>query len=162
MLRLITSSRARYSQCQTEHDITAPVTVENLLGPLTIASQVEMFENIVASILINAWESYDRAPPDQGPIVLRTARVEKPDEPDMVCITIADQGHGIPPDLRDHIFEPFISSAYRRRGHGPHHRPSRPAQYGGELNLEDRPEGGVCAILLHPREVPRRKKISPR
>jgi two-component system, sensor histidine kinase and response regulator len=158
--QLLTGAISRYQQ---EHHITAPVTVENPLGDLTIATHVEVFENIVSSILINAWESYDRAPPEQRPIVLRTALVEQPDEPAMVRLTIEDRGHGIPPELRDHIFEPFISSKHTV-GVGMGLTIARHAlrNMGGELNLEESPEGGVRAILLHPREVPRRKKPAAR
>src|SRR5690606_39979882 len=50
---LIDGAITRY---QLDHDIKQPVTVDNPVPDLEIESHVEVFENILSSILINAWE----------------------------------------------------------------------------------------------------------
>jgi signal transduction histidine kinase len=81
----------------------------------------------------------------------------------MVRLTIEDCGQGISPEIRDHIFEPFISSKHTV-GVGMGLTIARHAlrNMGGELNLEERSEGGVRAVILHPVKAPGRKKNSQR
>jgi len=68
-----------------------------------------------------------------------------------VQIRVEDQGHGIDPEIRDHIFEPFISTK-QSVGVGMGLTVARHAlrNMGGDLTMEDRPGGGAVAILLHP------------
>jgi len=143
---------------QTDHKIDAPVTIENPLGDLIVDTHVEVFEDLLSKILINAWEAYDHAPESARPILLTTALVERTNEGRFVRITIEDQGKGIEPEIRDHMFEPFISSKHTV-GVGMGLTVARHAlrNMGGDLTVEDRPGGGMIAILLHPVERRRRQ-----
>ncbi|HSI07658.1 MAG TPA: response regulator, partial [Rariglobus sp.] len=105
---VIDGAIARY---QAENKITQPVTIDNPLGDHPIDTNVEIFEDIVGKILINAWESYGEKPAAERAISLRTAIVDK-SEGRMIEITIRDSGGGISETLRDHMFEPFISSKH--------------------------------------------------
>jgi DNA-binding response OmpR family regulator len=146
---VIDSSIARY---QSENKITAPVTIENPLGEYPIDTHVEIFEDILGKVLINAWEAYDEKPAGERPIWLRTALVEK-SEGKMIEITIDDAGHGIAEDIRDRMFEPFISSKHTV-GVGMGLTVARHAlrNLGGEVSLNDRPGGGSSATVTHPAE----------
>jgi two-component system, sensor histidine kinase and response regulator len=157
---LLAGAIVRYQQ---EHDIQQPVAVENPLGDYLIESHVEVFENVVSSILINAWEAYDNRPLDQRPITLRTALVTLPGNHPGVEITIEDQGRGVDPAIRDQMFEPFISTKHTV-GVGMGLTVARHAlrNIGGDVMIEDRPGGGTIAILTHPTERPsvRKKTIA--
>jgi signal transduction histidine kinase len=144
---------------QAEHKIFQPVVISNPLGDLVIDTHVEVFEDVLSKILINAWEAYaDGTPPDQRPITVSTALVEDRDEGEVVEIRIADQGRGIDPEVRDHMFEPFIS-AKQTVGVGMGLTVARHSlrNIGGEVMLDDNPGGGTVAILLHPVSQRRKK-----
>lgn len=147
---------------QNEFRITTPINVANPLGELLIDSNIEIFEEVVSKVLINAWESYDNRPGEPRPIWIATELVERPSEGKFVQITIEDQGRGLDPEMRDHIFEPFISSK-NTVGVGMGLTVARHAlrNLGGEVTMTDRPGGGARAVMMHPVEKRLRKSSSP-
>jgi C4-dicarboxylate-specific signal transduction histidine kinase len=134
------------------------MTIDNPLGDLVVDSHVEVFEDLLSKILINAWEAYDQAPESQRPILIRTGLVDRGNEGPVIRITVEDQGKGIAPEIRDHMFEPFISNKHTV-GVGMGLTVARHAlrNMGGDLTVEDRPGGGMVAVLLHPVEKRRRQ-----
>jgi two-component system, sensor histidine kinase and response regulator len=155
--QLLAGGVARYQQ---EHNISQPVTVENPVGDLSIESHLEVFESILANVLINAWEAYDHTPPDKRPIVVRTELIRDGDTPKAVKILVEDQGRGVDPSIRDQMFEPFISTK-NTVGVGMGLTVARHAlrNMGGDVTIEDRPGGGTIAVLIHPTERrPARKR----
>jgi len=148
--RALESGVARY---QSDYKISQPVTIENPLGELIIETNVEVFEEVLSKVLINAWEAYDEKPSHLRAITMRAQLIEKPEEGKFVEISVEDQGHGIDPEVRDHVFEPFISSKHTV-GVGMGLTIARHAlrNLGGEVTLDDRPNGGAIAVLQHPVE----------
>lgn len=148
--RLIDNSVLRF---HAEYKIDAPVTVENSVGELSIDTNFETFEEVVSKVLINAWEAYDGRPGEPRPITLKTRLIEKPDEGRILEIRVEDQGRGLDPEIRDHVFEPFISSKHTV-GVGMGLTIARHAlrNLGGEAMIADRASGGTVAILTHPVE----------
>jgi signal transduction histidine kinase len=86
--------------------------------------------------------------------------IEKLDEGKYVLIDVEDEGRGVDPQIRDHIFEPFISSKHTV-GVGMGLTVARHAlrNLGGEVNLTDRRGGGTIASLLHPFDRKVRKTV---
>ena len=157
--RILEGGVQRYA---AEYKINQPVAINNPLADLIIETHIEVFEEVLAKILINAWESYpDGTPPDQRPITITTALRDNSEEGKAVEIRIEDQGRGIDPEIRDHMFEPFISGK-RTVGVGMGLTVARHSlrNIGGEVTVEDRPGGGAVAILLHPISQPKRKPSS--
>ncbi|MGH7997378.1 MAG: response regulator [Opitutaceae bacterium] len=136
-----------------DHRVEAPVAVDNPLGELAIETNTEVIEEALAKLLINAWEAYDNAPKDPRPIRIATRLLEAPGRPHYVEIRIEDDGHGISDEVRDQMFEPFISSK-ATVGVGMGLTVARHAlrNLGGNVTLCDRPESGAVAVLLHPVE----------
>ncbi|QYM79808.1 response regulator [Horticoccus luteus] len=137
-----------------------PITIDNPLGDLTIDSNTEVFEEVLAKVLINAWESYDAPSTQTRPITVRTQRITRPDEGDAVEIFVEDRGRGLNPEIRDHMFEPFISSK-NTVGVGMGLTIARHALrgLGGDVSLVDHSGGGACAILVHPIERKARRLL---
>lgn len=135
---------------RADSKLTAPVVIENPLGELPIDSNTEVLDDVLAKLLINAWEAYDAPPDAPRPITLRTRLVKK-DGRDFVEIAVEDQGRGIDPEIRDHMFEPFTSTK-RTVGVGMGLTVARHAleSLGGQVELVDGPGGGSRAVLLHP------------
>ncbi len=153
--RLLEGSVERF---KTDFKIATPITITNPLGALMIDSNSEVFEEILGKVLINAWESYDNRPGEPRPIWIKTELIERPTDGKTVQITVEDQGRGVDAEIRDHIFEPFISSK-NTVGVGMGLTIARHSlrNLGGEVTMIDRTGGGAIAVLSHPVEKKVRK-----
>jgi signal transduction histidine kinase len=69
-----------------------------------------LLEQVVLNLVTNAAD----AMPDGGTIRVHTHN----DGPDFVQLLVDDDGHGVPPELRDQIFEPFVTSKSAGTGLG--------------------------------------------
>ena len=146
--KLLEGGIARFHE---DYKLTAPVTIDNPLGELMVDTNYEIAEEVIAKVLMNAWESYDNKSTDPRPISIHTKMIEKPDEGKFVEIRVTDHGHGIDADIRDKMFEPFVSTK-NTVGIGMGLTVARHAlrNLGGEVMMTD--GGGATAILMHPVE----------
>jgi len=71
---------------------------------------------------------------------------------DDMMIGIADNGPGVPAELRERVFEPFFTTKPPEKGTGVGLALCRALAraHGGSLNLEDTPGGGASFILRLP------------
>jgi len=145
-----------------ESGVSPPVAVENPLGDLAIDTHVEMFEDAVGKILLNAWEAYGERPAAERRICLRTELVGEPSSRSL-RLSIEDAGRGIDPEVSDQLFEPFISTK-RTVGVGMGLTVARHAlrNLGGDVTIQNRPGGGAIAVLLHPLEKRRTQEDDSR
>jgi len=152
--RVLELGVARY---QADYGIPYSVKIDNPLGDLQIETNVEVIEEVISKVLINAWESYDELPPTQRPISISTQAIEKKDGIKYVEIRVIDQRHGLDPEIRDQIFEPFVSSKHTV-GIGMGLTVARHAlrNLGGEVTMTDNGSSGAIAILMHPIDRPPR------
>lgn len=116
-----------------------------------------MFENCLIQLLVNAHESYGESHEGPRKITLRTS-VESsgPDATGTkLRIQIEDEGRGMDPETRNHLFEPFVSSK-NTVGVGMGLTVARHSvrNVGGDITLTNNPAGGVIAILTHPTDCP--------
>ncbi|MCC6414822.1 MAG: hybrid sensor histidine kinase/response regulator [Opitutaceae bacterium] len=149
------------SRAQDEYRITPDITVNHTAGDIALESNFEIFEEVLSKVLMNAWESYDLRPGEPRPITITTSLITRPSEGEHVQILVDDHGRGIDEEIRDHVFEPFISSK-NTVGVGMGLTVARHAlrNLGGEVTLRDRPEGGAQAVLIHPLARPQSKHSS--
>jgi two-component system sensor histidine kinase/response regulator len=136
-----------------EAEVYPIIEVDNSHEDLVIETHVELFEDAVGKILLNAWEAYGDHPVTDRRIWLSTELLDDPTEGRSLRLTIEDAGRGIDPEVRDHLFEPFISTK-RTVGVGMGLTVARHAlrNLGGEVTINDRTGGGAIVILLHPLE----------
>ncbi|AWI09175.1 response regulator [Ereboglobus luteus] len=150
---LIGNSIARY---QDAFGITAPVAVSNPLGEMEVDVHVESFEDILGKLLINAWESYGFPGADVDgasarPITLTVSPAKLAQGGDAFRISVEDQGRGISPEIRDHMFEPFVSTKQNVGvGMGLSIARHTLRTLGGDLIMSDREGGGTVATLICP------------
>ena len=151
--KLIEGGIARF---QEDHRLNAPVLIDNPLEEMPIETNYEVFEEVLAKVLINAWEAYDNKPGDLRPIIVHTRMLDRAEHGTCVEFRVEDNGRGIRAEVRDRIFEPFVSTK-NTVGVGMGLTVARHAlrNLGGEVSLVDTPHGGATAVLLHP--VERRK-----
>ncbi len=129
------------------------VAVDNPLGDLPIETNVEMIEDVLSKILVNAWEAYDTPEETPRPISITTRLLDLGATGMFAEIRVDDRGHGILDEVRDQLFEPFVSTKHTV-GVGMGLTVARHAlrNLGGEITVVDRPGGGASAILRHPLE----------
>jgi two-component system sensor histidine kinase/response regulator len=150
LTRLLESGITRF---HLDYKLSAPVTVDNPLGDLQIEANIEVFDEVFSKVLMNAWEAYANEPTAPRPIAVTTQIVDKPDEGKFVEFRVEDRGQGIDPEIRDRMFEPFVSSKHTV-GVGMGLTVARHAlrTLGGEVTIADVPGGGTACILTHPLE----------
>ncbi|MES2692756.1 MAG: response regulator [Verrucomicrobiota bacterium] len=155
--RLLEGGIARFHD---DYRLTAPVTIDNPLGELPIDTNYEIVEEVIAKTLINGWESYTNKPGEPRPLSIHTRLVEKPEEGKFVEIRVTDHGRGIEADVRDKMFEPFVSTK-NTVGVGMGLTVARHAlrNLGGEVTMTDTVGAGATAILMHPVEKKAKKAI---
>jgi len=130
-----------------------PIHIENPVGNLPLESNMEILEEILTKLLINAWEAYGKESDSECPTRITTSLLASP-QGNFVEIRIEDEGRGIPAALEDSLFEPFTSTK-RTVGVGMGLTTARHAArgLGGEISLENRKQGGACATIRHPIQI---------
>jgi two-component system sensor histidine kinase HydH len=100
-------------------------------------------------VLVNLVDNAIQASPRGKLVVLR---VEDGDDGGH-AITVIDEGHGLPPDVRDTLFQPGTTTRSGGSGLGLAIARQIVRQHGGDVTLEDRPEGGCIARVTLPRHA---------
>ena len=150
--RILTGAVARF------HRIAAtdcPVEIKDSTGDgFEFHTNREILEVCLERLLQNAYESYEdmegRKTDDPRSVVLEIKRTEE-DGADCLELWVLDQGKGIDPELKDGIFEPFVtSSSVIGRGMGLTIARHSAQCLGGSIEVMDRDEGGVAAVVTLP------------
>src|ERR1043165_7921360 len=95
--KLIEGGIARFHE---DNGLKAPVTIDNPLQEVMVDTNYEVFEEVLAKVLMNAWESYDNKPTDPRPISIHTRTIMKPDEGQFVELKVVDHVPGIDAAIR--------------------------------------------------------------
>lgn len=100
---------------------------------------------VIQALVVNAAE----ASPEGGTVEARIDPVETGSGITQYRLQIADRGPGLPPELRERLFTPHLTTKAHGSGMGLY-LAQRIAQtrYGGYLDLQDRDGGGTLALLL--------------
>jgi len=111
--------------------------------PTTLLLDRDKVHQVVLNLLINAAD----ASPDHGLIELRAEQ-----EDGWYRLSVADQGPGVPEELREKIFDHFFSTKTPGRGSGLGLAISRniAERHGGRLELAPAEEPGACFYLKIP------------
>jgi signal transduction histidine kinase len=133
------------SVCDDLSDLGQPVTM-NVKGPAPVLCRSNEIRRAVRNLVENAVRYGGDAH-----VTLRS-------EPDFLVTVIDDDGLGIPEDKLEEVFQPFVrleasrNSATGGVGLGLTLARTIAREHGGDVTLENRPEGGLRASLRLPRE----------
>jgi two-component system NtrC family sensor kinase len=113
-------------------------------GPAPLlTTNTEVVQHVVLNVLVNAIESFDGR---GGTIIVRLIIDSK------LRLQIRDDGCGIPPDVQQHLFEPFRTRKPRGTGLGLFLSRSFMRRFGGDVRLVESVVGkGSCIEILFPR-----------
>jgi C4-dicarboxylate-specific signal transduction histidine kinase len=94
----------------------AGITVREELGeqPLRVRSHQNLLEQALVNLLVNARDALQQSMRADKTIALSTSRGDN----GHVLITVADNGPGVPDEIRERIFEPFFTSKPTGQGTG--------------------------------------------
>ena len=137
-----------------EHEIDY-VDVHMSNPDLKLQANRETFEDIVSRLMENAMESYHRFDCDDPIIRVETNEIIR-DGVEMLRIQITDKGKGVPADIRDNIFEPFVTiKAGIGCGMGLTVARHSARSLRGEIDVQPNPEGqGTVSTFYHPIHEP--------
>jgi PAS domain S-box-containing protein len=102
---------------------------------------------VLLNLLTNAAQSFETQDIQRNRIWLSTRLVE-----DKLCVTISDNGRGIPPEIQELIFEPFFTTRREEGGTGLGLAIARECieTLGGTLAMESAPGKGTSFTLSFP------------
>lgn len=121
-------------------------TVELVCDRRLIAQAVtNLVKNAAESIEQRKFDNGDTAPRGKIDIAI-TADAKQ------VCIKIDDNGRGLPPEIRERLFEPYVTTRAKGTGLGLAIVKKIIEDHGGKLVLEDRVDGGARAVIHFDRQ----------
>jgi signal transduction histidine kinase len=103
----------------------------------------DQIRQVVLNLFMNAVEAMQTG----GHLSVYTQQVS---EQDRILLMVHDTGPGIEPELLPHIFEPFITSKETGTGLGLTITYDIIRQHGGDIYVENSPEGGATFRILLP------------
>jgi signal transduction histidine kinase len=118
-------------------DSTIPITGDDVKA----TADPEMLRAALLNLTLNACQASARNEVE----VLVAA------ESDVCRISVCDRGPGIPPEVRDRVFEPFFTTRVNGTGLGLAIAKRMMELQEGTVALKDRPEGGTIAEITIPR-----------
>jgi signal transduction histidine kinase len=112
--------------------------------PPVLADPAQL-EQVFLNVCLNACQAMD----GNGKLAIRTFEVEG-----RVCVEIADDGPGIPADVRPHVFKPFFTTKREGNGLGLAISARIVAEHGGHIGYRCPPEGGTVFTVTLQRAQP--------
>lgn len=113
--------------------------------PVLVAADAGKLRQVIANVVVNAAE----ATSPTGTITI-AARVHG----DCATLTVADDGPGIPPEVKDQIFEPFMTTKPHGTGLGLAIAYAIVDAHGGRITVDSSPGAGTLVSLQLPVSQP--------
>jgi two-component system sensor kinase FixL len=102
-------------------------------------------QQVLFNLVRNAAEAMQQSP--RREVLVATA----PNSDDLIEISVADTGPGLPPEIRAHLFQPFFTTKGNGMGIGLSVCRSIVEAHGGQLWADDNPTGGTVFHFTLPR-----------
>ncbi|MEX0324369.1 MAG: response regulator [Puniceicoccaceae bacterium] len=150
--KIVTGATGRFQRSSAtshsiQHDFSLPES-------FAFATNRELLEVCLERLFQNAHDSYqseDLDEPDTSGEIVLTARIGNKSGEKCLILKVQDRGKGIDPDIKDSIFEPFVtSSSVIGRGMGLTFARHSVKCMGGLLTVHDREGGGIEAVVTLP------------
>ncbi|NPV86074.1 MAG: PAS domain S-box protein [Anaerolineae bacterium] len=137
--RILDRWRPRLAKVNVEPYFQAEENLPRILGDPRTLEQV--FTNLISN-------SIDAMSVSGGMLAIRVSRNNEVSNNPQVQITVSDNGPGIPDDIRERVFEPFVTNKPRGTGLGLAITKSIVTAHRGSISLNTFPGGTVFTINL--------------
>jgi len=112
--------------------------------PLTLPADAELLKAMFLNLIINATQAMD----GDGNLAVTVTQTDGGGK-----VTLADTGPGIPPEIRDRVFEPFFTTRTRGTGLGLSIAKRTVELHGGTLSFDCPSSGGTVVTVTLPRRA---------
>jgi signal transduction histidine kinase len=136
--RMIERWRPRFAKANIETILQIEPDVKLIIGDLRALEQV--FTNLLSNSI--------QAMTSGGVIAIKMANKPSPVDSPEVEITVSDTGPGIPDEIKDHIFEPFVTNNPQGTGLGLAITKRIITAHKGTINVTSFPGGTVFQVTL--------------
>ena len=140
-----------------EYDVV--VDVECPPGLPTFPGDASKLRQLLANLLVNALQAAVARPVGERRVTV-SADLELQPEGRQLRIEVCDNGDGIDPHVREHLFEPFFTTRTKGTGLGLAIVRQIAELHGGRVELMDRQPCGTCVVLTLP-QTPAVKEEPP-
>lgn len=118
--------------------------------PIIVSADAGKLRQVIANVVVNAAEATEAT----GMITIDATTTD-----DHATLTIADNGPGIAPEIREQLFEPFVTTKARGAGLGLAIAQAIVDAHGGSIAISSSPESGTVVALRLP-VLPRQAALS--
>jgi two-component system sensor histidine kinase HydH len=118
------------------------ISIEQPQGRVVINADPEQLRQVMLNLMLNALDASGRG----GEL---TVRIE-PRNQDEAIVMVADSGSGIPPAIRERLFEPFVSTKESGTGLGLTICRRIVEDHAGRIDAADKPTGGAIFTVRLP------------
>lgn len=115
-------------------------------GLPTLHGDATKLRQAFTNLVLNAVQATEGVA-DRAAEVSVCARLSAERQPPEICVEIRDNGRGIPAELHDRVFEPFVTSRAKGTGLGLPIAKRIIDQHRGTIELRGVPQGGTCALV---------------
>ena len=116
------------------------VELDDAAAPPSWALDGPRMRQVLTNLLANALQA---APDQRAELTIRT-------QGDTLEFVVRDHGPGVPAELRQRIFDPFVTTKTRGTGLGLAISRRIVELHGGELRVSEAPEGGALFLVRIP------------
>jgi two-component system nitrogen regulation sensor histidine kinase GlnL len=129
-----------------------------------IKGDASQIRQLVANLVANAFEAlagWPASAPDTPAIVVKAFPVDRSDLPEGrgVAIEVTDNGPGVPPELGERVFGPFVSTKPKGSGLGLANVRKVVDAHGGRVSVGAGREGGAAFTVLLPHAPPHDSRL---
>ena len=135
----------RESLALVAHDMTArqtEATVALSSTPCIITGDPVLLQQVLVNLLMNAMDAMAQTPPTRRHLTIRTD-VRAGD----VEVSVRDTGTGLPAQIKDTLFTPFVTTKAQGLGIGLTIARTIIAVHGGTIEARNNPEGGATFVV---------------
>ena len=122
------------SQIQT-HRASLRLNVETV--PMVEVDAVQI-QQVLVNLVQNALEAMEENPPENSWITITSSMTEEGPQ-----VAVCDRGHGMSPQVKDRLFEPYFSTKAKGLGMGLRISQRIIQKHGGSLTASVNPNGGM-------------------
>ena len=116
-------------------------------GLPTLSADAGRLRQVLNNLVTNALEASDE---ESSPYILISTRSMQDSNANFIEIKISDRGRGIPAELMDQVFEPYVTNSPRGTGLGLAIVKKIVDEHGGVVWIENNREGGACVVIRLP------------